>query len=76
MGPQQATHYLGLASSFHDPAVALVDSAGCVLFAEATERLETKLDRPVKIRPKGKGLVVEIELEDLAQAAEIARRLK
>lgn len=38
MGPQQATHYLGLASSFHDPAVALVDSAGCVLFAEATER--------------------------------------
>ena len=44
--------------------------------AEATERLETKLDRPVKIRPKGKGLVVEIELDDLAQAAEIARRLK
>jgi hypothetical protein len=43
--------------------------------AEATERLEVGLDRPVKIKPKGKGLVVEIELEDLAQAIEIAKRL-
>jgi len=43
--------------------------------AAATERLETGLDRPVKIKPKGKGLVVEIELEDLAQAIEIAKRL-
>ncbi len=43
--------------------------------AGATERLETGLDHPVKIRPKGKGLVVEIELDDLAQAIEIADRL-
>ena len=43
--------------------------------SEATEKLETRLDRPVKIRPKGKGLVVEIELDDLAQATEIADRL-
>jgi len=41
----------------------------------ATERLETGLDRPVKIKPKGKGLVVEIELDDLAQAMDIADRL-
>jgi ParB family chromosome partitioning protein len=43
--------------------------------ADATERLETGLDRPVKIKPKGKGLVVEIELDDLTQAIEIAKRL-
>lgn len=44
--------------------------------AATTERLEVRLDRPVKIRPRGKGLVVEIELEDLAQADEIAERLE
>lgn len=43
--------------------------------AEATERLETGLDRPVKIKPKGKGLVVEIQLDDLTQATDIADRL-
>ena len=43
--------------------------------SSATERLETGLDRPVRIRPKGKGLIVEIELDDLAQAIEIADRL-
>ncbi|MCB0858945.1 MAG: ParB/RepB/Spo0J family partition protein [Solirubrobacterales bacterium] len=43
--------------------------------AAATEQLETGLDRPVRIRPKGKGLVVEIELDDLGQAIEIADRL-
>ena len=41
----------------------------------ATEKLETGLDRPVRIKPKGKGLVVEIELDDLDQAIEIADRL-
>lgn len=30
--------YLGLATTFHDPALALVDEQGEVLFAEATER--------------------------------------
>lgn len=40
-----------------------------------TERLETSLDRPVRIRPKGNGLVVEIELDDLDQAIDIADRL-
>ncbi len=37
------TVYLGLCSTYHDPALALVDSNGRVLFAEATERyLQTK----------------------------------
>lgn len=43
--------------------------------AAATEQLETGLDRPVRIKPKRKGLVVEIELDELAQAIEIADRL-
>lgn len=32
------TWYLGLSTSGHDPALALVDSSGRVVFAEATER--------------------------------------
>lgn len=31
-------YYIGLATTFHDPAIAIVDSAGKVIFAEATER--------------------------------------
>ena len=30
--------YLGLSTSGHDPALAIVDEAGCIRFAEATER--------------------------------------
>ncbi|MCP4316058.1 MAG: carbamoyltransferase [Hyphomicrobiales bacterium] len=30
--------YIGLATTFHDPAIAIVDDAGNVLFAEAVER--------------------------------------
>lgn len=32
------TYYIGLASTFHDPAMAVVDSKGEVIYAEATER--------------------------------------
>lgn len=32
------TYYLGLSTSGHDPALALVDETGTILFAEATER--------------------------------------
>lgn len=32
------TYYLGLAVTYHDPALAIVDQQGVVLFAEATER--------------------------------------
>ena len=32
------TVYLGLCNTYHDPALALVDESGEVLFAEATER--------------------------------------
>jgi carbamoyltransferase len=31
-------YYIGLANTFHDPAIALVNSEGQVLFAEASER--------------------------------------
>jgi len=43
--------------------------------SEVTGRLETTLDLPVKIKPKGKGLSVEITLEDLDQAINLADRL-
>lgn len=32
------TYKIGLATTFHDPAIAIVDPDGAVLFAEATER--------------------------------------
>lgn len=32
------TYYIGLATTFHDPALAVVNQAGEVVFAEATER--------------------------------------
>ena len=41
-----------------------------------TAKLETGLDRPVRIRPKGEGLTLEIQLESLDQALELARKLK
>ncbi|NOT12557.1 MAG: nodulation protein nolNO [Methylococcaceae bacterium] len=31
-------YYLGLSVTYHDPALAIIDEQGCVLFAEATER--------------------------------------
>ena len=31
-------YYVGLAATFHDPALAVVDERGEVLFAEASER--------------------------------------
>ena len=33
-----ARYYVGLAATFHDPALAIVDESGTPLFAEATER--------------------------------------
>ncbi|MGH8604039.1 MAG: carbamoyltransferase family protein, partial [Gammaproteobacteria bacterium] len=32
------TYYVGLATTLHDPAIAIVSPQGEVLFAEATER--------------------------------------
>ncbi len=40
-----------------------------------TERLETGLDRAVRIKPRGKGLVLEIQLDDLDQVIDLADRL-
>ncbi|CAM2010018.1 carbamoyltransferase family protein [Acanthopleuribacter pedis] len=32
------TYYVGLATTFHDPALAIIDEKGEIIFAEATER--------------------------------------
>jgi carbamoyltransferase len=32
------TYYIGLANTFHDPAMAIIDSTGKVVYAEASER--------------------------------------
>jgi carbamoyltransferase len=36
--PKPEKYYVGLATTYHDPAIAVVNSEGNVLFAEATER--------------------------------------
>src|SRR5690242_17272759 len=38
MNRPEKTYYVGLATTFHDPAMAVVNPAGSVVFAEATER--------------------------------------
>ncbi len=38
MKPARQRYYVGLAASLHDPAVAILDSEGTPLFAEASER--------------------------------------
>jgi len=43
--------------------------------AEVTERLETKLDHPVRIKPRGSGISVEIQLDSLDQAIDLADKL-
>jgi carbamoyltransferase len=56
MIPPSARTYIGLATTFHDPAIAIVNEAGEVVFAEATERyLQDKRsigcapDHPIRI---------------------------
>ncbi len=44
--------------------------------AEVTERLETKLDHPVRIKPRGNGLSVEIQLDSLDDAIDLADKLE
>ena len=44
--------------------------------ADVTERLETKLDHPVRVKPRGNGLSVEIQLDSLDQAIDLADKLK
>ena len=36
--PTQKRNYLGIACTLHDPAIAVVDSEGRIVFAEAAER--------------------------------------
>lgn len=42
---------------------------------ELTEKFEVGLDLPVKIRPRGGGLAIEIQVEDFDQAAGLADKL-
>ena len=42
---------------------------------EVTAKLETKLDKPVRIKPRGQGLTLEIQLESLDQALDLAKKL-
>jgi ParB family chromosome partitioning protein len=44
--------------------------------AEVTERLETRLDHQVRIKPRGNGLSVEIQLESLDEAIDLADKLR
>ena len=43
---------------------------------EVTAKLETKLDKPVRIKPRGQGLTLAIQLESLDQALDLAKKLK
>ncbi|AFZ24137.1 hypothetical protein Cylst_1888 [Cylindrospermum stagnale PCC 7417] len=40
-------YYIGLANTCHDPAIAIVDSTGNVLFAEALERQGKRISNPI-----------------------------
>ena len=44
------TYFIGLSVTFHDPAIAILDPAGKVLFAEATERY-LQLKRALNCEP-------------------------
>ncbi len=44
--------------------------------SDVAEKLEAKLKHEVRIKPRGNGLSVEIQLESLDQAIELAKRLK
>lgn len=44
--------------------------------AEVTEKLETKLDHEVRIKPRGNGLSVEIQLDSLEQALALVKRFR
>lgn len=44
--------------------------------ADVTAKLETRLDHEVRIKPRGNGLSLEIQLDSLDQALELADKLK
>ena len=70
-------YYVGLGTSFHDPAIAVVDSSGRVVFAEATDgvnrdRVEPRalLQRPLERPPQllDEVLVVAADAHEAAAA--------
>jgi len=62
--------YLGLATTFHDSAIAIVDDGGQLVFAEATERhMQSK--RAMNIRPDAVFHTAELIRQYCADADEI-----
>jgi len=60
--PGRERYYIGMSTTLHDPALAIVDSSGELLFAEATERH----------RQYKRGL--NCEPDDIYRVAELVRR--
>ena len=53
------TYYIGLCSTYHDPALAILDDSGRVLFAEATERF-LQYKRALNCEPDNPFLVPDL----------------
>lgn len=55
----QNDYFIGLSVTYHDPAVAIVDSSRKLLFAEATER-HLQLKRALNCEPDGLYRIVDL----------------
>ncbi|MCI0655431.1 MAG: nodulation protein nolNO [Methylococcaceae bacterium] len=62
------TYFIGLSVTYHDPAIAIVDSSRNLLFAEATERY-LQLKRALNCEPDSLLRIVEL-LQDYCPAAD------
>ena len=63
-------YYLGLATTFHDPALALVGPDGTVLFAEAAERV-LQYKRAPNCEPDPAGRMVGLLAEHVPRGSEL-----
>ena len=62
-------YYIGLATTFHDPALAIVDAEGEIVFAEAAERfLQSK--RAINAEPDHLFRIADLIKEYCEQDAE------
>lgn len=62
------TYYIGLCTTYHDPALALMDEAGHILFAEATERF-LQYKRALNAEPDNLHLLPELLRRHCSDAA-------
>lgn len=65
--PNSTTVYLGLCSTYHDPALALINEQGQVLFAEATERT-LQYKRALNCEPDNPFLLPKLLLDQCPDA--------